>query len=119
MTYFSSAVEEGHDFFSSDNDSNATKTSIIGLSSGLIAAAAASCLSPGSPCIPIALEAVRIAFKLGLYVSEVASRLEPAAEDSRGWSVVLPELSASEVQSVLDHFQTETVTSERSFTRRT
>ena len=93
-----SAIEGGQDFFSG-------KTRIIGLSSGLIAAAAASCLSPASPCVPVAVEAVRIVFRLGFYVSKIASRLETTTGNVADWSVLLPSLSEDEVQSVLDHFQ--------------
>lgn len=109
LTVFSHRlVEERPDFFSRDGIINAN-SSIIGISSGLVAAAAASCLASGGPYIQIALEAVRIAFRLGVYVSKVASRLEPAPEPDAVWSVALSGLSESEVRFVLDELHAETV----------
>jgi hypothetical protein len=82
---------------------------IIGLSSGLIAAAAASSLPVGGSCIPVAVEAVRVAFRLGVHVYEVSEYLHPAGGNTDTWSVRVSGGTEAELKAKLVNFHTRTV----------
>ena len=62
---------------------------ILGLCTGALAAAAASCSRNTLDLIPLGIEAIIIAFKTGLHVSDVAQRIEPPQDFDRSWSMVV------------------------------
>lgn len=85
-------------------------TYVIGLSTGLLAAAAVA-LSPAvSALIPLAVEVVLIAFRLGLHIEKTARNVEytPSSEGAT-WSYVFPGKIQAEAQAVLDSFHQEKV----------
>ena len=85
---------------------------VVGLSTGLLAAAVVA-LSPTIPAImPLAVEAVLIAFRLGLHVKTTASNIEmsPVHDDDSSWSFVVTGKEKSEAQNALDDFHQEKVT---------
>ena len=93
-------------------DSTGLETCVVGLSTGLLAAAAVA-LSPRIQALmPLALEAVLIAFRLGLQVKNTASNIElsPAHNDDSSWSYVITGKTESEAQSALDDFHHDKVT---------
>ena len=82
------------------------RSCVVGLSTGLLPAAVVA-LSPSIPALmPLAVEAVLVAFRLGLYVKTTANNIEPspAHDDDSSWSYVIPGKTKSEVQSALDDF---------------
>ena len=84
---------------------------VVGLSTGLLAAAVVA-LSPTIPALmPLAVEAVLIAFRLGLHVKTTAGNMEksPAPGDDSSWSYVIPGKTKSEAQNALDDFHHEQV----------
>lgn len=86
---------------------------VVGLSTGLLAAAVVA-LSPTIPALmPLAVEAVLIAFRLGLHVKTTASNIEmsPAHDDDPSWSYVIPGKTNPEAQKALDDFHQDKVTS--------
>ena len=90
------------------------ETCVVGLSTGLLAAAVVA-LSPTIPALmPLAVEVVLIAFRLGLHVKNTASNIEmPSAhDDASSWSYVIPGKTQSEAQSALDDFHNDKVTTE-------
>ncbi|ESZ98980.1 putative polyketide synthase [Sclerotinia borealis F-4128] len=79
---------------------------LAGLGTGLISTAAFS-LSPTLANLPLAgAQAIRVAFRLGVLVTEVSQNLQPrqvsdgSTKDS--WAYVVPNVAASEVQKELD-----------------
>ena len=55
---------------------------------------------------PLAVEVVRIAFGLGIVVSEVRDKIEQRSENSpiQSWSVVVSGIQQSDVTGALDQF---------------
>ena len=93
-------------------DSLGVESCVVGLSTGLLAAAVVA-LSPTVPALmPLAVEAVLIAFRIGLHVRNTASNIEmsPAHDDDSSWSYVVPGKIKSEAQNALDDFHRDKVT---------
>ena len=92
-------------------DTLGLESCVVGLSTGLLAAAVVA-LSPTIPALmPLAVEAVLIAFRLGLHVKNTANNIEksPARGDDSSWSYVIPGKPKSEAQNALDDFHHEQV----------
>lgn len=62
---------------------------LLGACTGLIAASAVASADSLVTLLPLAVEAVRIAFRVGAVVSDVASRLVGRPETSQSWSTVI------------------------------
>ena len=79
---------------------------VVGLSTGLLAAAVVA-LSPTIPALmPLAVEAVLIAFRLGLHVKNTASNMEmpPAHDSDSSWSYVISGKTEPEARKALEEF---------------
>lgn len=84
---------------------------VVGLSTGQLAAAVVA-LSPTIPALmPLAVEAVLIAFRLGLHVRTTASNIEmsPLHDDDSSWSYIISGKTNSEAQDILDNFHQDKV----------
>ena len=93
-------------------DSVGVETCVVGLSTGLLAAAVVAS-SPTIPALmPLAVEAVLMAFRLGLHVQNTASNIEisPAQDNDSSWSYVVLGKTGPEAQSALDEFHHDKVT---------
>ena len=93
-------------------DSMGLESCVVGLSTGLLAAAVVA-LSPTIPALmPLAVEAVLIAFRVGLYVKTAARNIEISSthDDDSSWSYVVPGQTQPEAQTVLDNFHQDKVT---------
>lgn len=93
-------------------DSMGLESCVVGLSTGLLAAAVVA-LSPTIPALmSLAVEAVLIAFRLGLHIKTTASNIEmsTAHDDDSSWSYVIPGKTRSEAQHALDDFNQDKVT---------
>jgi noranthrone synthase len=67
---------------------------VMGICTGSLAAAAVSCSTSLSDLLPIAVQTVLVAFRLGLCAQEVRDRIEISMEDrAKPWSVVSDVLS--------------------------
>lgn len=88
----------------------ASASYVAGLSTGLLAAAAVA-LSPTIPAlIPLAVEAVLIAFRLGLHIETTARNVEISQTNQGGsWSYVIPGKTEAEAQTALAEFHKERV----------
>ncbi|OGM43333.1 hypothetical protein ABOM_008737 [Aspergillus bombycis] len=75
---------------------------ILGLCTGTLAASAVSCCTNVLELVPIAIETVVVAFRTGLLVSDVGSRIE-AHDNSEPWSLLVP--SSDAAQAVQDFCQ--------------
>nr|ASU91368.1 non-reducing polyketide synthase [Nephromopsis pallescens] len=69
---------------------------ILGLGTGVLAAAAVSCSRSTLELIPMALDAVIVAFRTGLQVTDVAHRLLPSSVSDRSWSIIVLGLASAE-----------------------
>lgn len=90
----------------------ATETCVVGLSAGLLAAAAVA-LAPATPAlIPLAVEVVLIAFRIGLYVRSIASHLDVSTtqDSDASWSYAVPGMTEDQEQTALAIFHKEKVT---------
>ncbi|KAK3307264.1 uncharacterized protein B0T15DRAFT_394431 [Chaetomium strumarium] len=72
-------------------------TRILGLCTGALAAAAVSCSRSTIELVPLAVDAVVVAFRTGLHVAGMAQRLEAAETvEDESWSVVIPGQSSAD-----------------------
>lgn len=80
-----------------------SETHAVGLSIGLLTAAAIA-LSPAVPAlIPLGVEVVLIAFRTGLHVGTVANHLD-SQHDGSSWSYALSGISEAETRLLLSNF---------------
>jgi len=79
-----------------------SNTYLLGLCTGALAAAAVSSCKTLSELLPVAVQAVVVAFRLGLLVVEVGKRIDP--QSSSTWSLIFPGLSPSAVAVALKDF---------------
>ena len=77
---------------------------IVGLCTGLFAAAAISSSRSVVELLPVAIEAVLVAFRSGLLVLECRNRLELSTATTSSWSVVLLESREDAISTVLEEF---------------
>ncbi|KAL3458190.1 beta-ketoacyl synthase [Aspergillus heterothallicus] len=80
---------------------------VLGVCTGSLAAAAISCSSSLSELLPIAVQTVLVAFRLGLCAQEVRDRLELSEANRTSWSVV-SEVPPEEVALAIEKFSHET-----------
>ncbi|CAK7202988.1 Type I Iterative PKS [Sporothrix eucalyptigena] len=81
-------------------------TFLVGLCSGLFAAAAIASTPSLSALVPVAVQAVLMAFRTGLYVSSLADQLCPPTEKSESWTYILPSQQEDAVRGMLAEFCT-------------
>ncbi|KAI0861579.1 polyketide synthase [Xylaria cubensis] len=79
-------------------------TTLSGLCTGLFAAAAIAMSPSLSTLLPIAVQVVLMAFRVGSHVGSLAERLNPSIERSESWTYVLPSLKDSDVEKILFEF---------------
>jgi hypothetical protein len=81
-----------------------TKTQILGICTGLLAASAvASCTSLTS-LIPLAVQAVRIAFRLGSRVTSVGNQIECQSETKQEWSTIVVGIASEAAEAAVSEF---------------
>ncbi|KAK9853843.1 putative polyketide synthase [Penicillium brevicompactum] len=87
-----------------------SSTTLLGVGVGLLAAAAVSAASSLPELVELTLRAIRVAFRLGLYVNQVSSQFEPEgnalARDS--WSFAISDMTVEEIQHEIDRYNAET-----------
>jgi len=82
------------------------RTFVVGLCSGLWAAAAVS-ITPSLPdLVHVGTQTVLLAFRTGTYVHSIAQRLEPASNESKSWTRLLAGTTQEEVAQKLDAYHT-------------
>nr|APX43974.1 polyketide synthase [Pestalotiopsis microspora] len=69
---------------------------VIGLCTGALAAAAVVCSRNTLELVPIAVDAVVVAFRTGMRVADMAQRLDPSDSLDQSWSFVVPGASSAE-----------------------
>ena len=79
-------------------------THIVGSCTGLLAAAVVSSSRSLVDLLPLAVEVVRIAFRIGSLVNEVRDQIEEPSSRSASWSVVLPGLCELDAVHIIKDF---------------
>ena len=98
--------------FAGDNNStdlDPSRTVIVGLCTGSLAAAAVASSPSAATLTPLAVEAVRIAFRTGLHVGISARRVYQVVDNQECWSFLVPEISELEAGEAIDDFHKEKV----------
>lgn len=85
------------------------RTYLVGLCTGLFAAAAVASTPTVSTLIPLAIQAVLMAFRLGSHVGSLAAELSPASEKSESWTSIVPGVTPQKAESLLDEFHSANV----------
>ena len=81
-----------------------SRTYIVGLCTGSLAAAAiASSPSPGT-LVPLAVETVRIAFRTGLQVGTAARRVHQTVDSPESWAVLVSETTEVDARHAINDF---------------
>jgi iterative type I PKS product template protein len=83
---------------------NPANTRIVGLCTGLIAGSVVASARSLSELIPLATEAVRIAFRTGSCVGAAKAALEHAANAKENWSTVVTGITESDARNALARF---------------
>ena len=79
-------------------------TFLVGLCSGLFAAAAITSTPSLSALVPVAVQAVLMAFRTGRHVATMAERLSPPVQHSQSWTYILPGVKEEQARSTLEEF---------------
>lgn len=86
-----------------------SETCLVGLCTGLFAAAAIASSPSISQLIPIAIQVTLMAFRTGAHVAALADRLNNRSESPESWTYVVPAEKESEINSILNDFHKENV----------
>ncbi|KAI4129005.1 MAG: hypothetical protein LQ338_002472 [Usnochroma carphineum] len=88
-----------------DQDSHhSSNTLIVGLCTGLFAAAAVASAPAGPRLIPLGVETVLIAFRVGTYVHQIARQLEISPTCTNSWSRVVGGTTESDARTAVAAF---------------
>lgn len=85
------------------------KTYCVGLGTGLFAAAAVACSLSPETLIPLAVQGVLMAFRIGSYVESFAEPLRHADDTSETWSILASDITEQQAKSILTQFHTTNV----------
>lgn len=81
-----------------------SSTYFVGLGTGLFAAAAVACAPSPETLVPIAVQAVLLAFRIGSYVESFAEPLRHAGEISESWAMLASDVTEQQARSSLVQF---------------
>lgn len=79
----------------------------LGICTGALAAAAVSCSQSTLDLVPLGVTAVKVAFRTGMHVTDVAQRVAPVDSVSRNWSMIVAGLEST--QAAVEEFCGQTV----------
>ncbi|RDW91966.1 hypothetical protein BP5796_01360 [Coleophoma crateriformis] len=82
-------------------------TQILGVCTGLLAASAVASCSSLTALIPLAVQAVRIAFRMGARVTTVGNQLESSVDKSSTWSTIVLGIGSEAAEVALEEFNDE------------
>jgi len=87
---------------------SASNTRILGLCTGLLAAAAVASARSLTDLIPLAVEAVRIAFRTGALVSTTSEALGQTNQARESWSYIVTNITEAAAKTAIDEFHRQT-----------
>ena len=82
---------------------------LLGLCTGLLAASAVASVDSLIALLPVAVETVRVAFRTGAHVADVAERLEILSDTHESWSTVFATADVPSAEEALASFHQEHV----------
>ena len=82
---------------------------LLGLCTGLLAASAVASVDSLIALLPVAVEMVRVAFRTGAHVADVAQRLEILSDRHESWSTVFAVADIDSAEEALNNFHHEHV----------
>ncbi len=74
----------------------ADNSRMLGICTGALAAAAVSCSRSVLELVPMAVDAVAVAFRTGMHVIDVAQRIESSDASDQSWSIIVAGLASAE-----------------------
>ena len=74
---------------------------MLGVCTGALAAAAVSCSRSVLELVPMAVDAVAVAFRTGMHVMDVAQRIEPSDASDQSWSIIISGSASAEAVQIL------------------
>ena len=77
---------------------------LLGLCTGLLAASAVASVDSLIALLPVAVETVRIAFRTGAHVADVADRLDVSSDANESWSTIFAVDDVEAAEKALDLF---------------
>ncbi|OAA61847.1 polyketide synthase [Niveomyces insectorum RCEF 264] len=80
------------------------RTFLVGLCSGLFAAAAIASTPSLSALVPVAVQAVLMAFRTGVHVASLADRLCPPTDKSESWTYIFANQREDDVRRIVSDF---------------
>ena len=98
MYFLHTLVQELTSFYSKADpwDYHADNSRMLGVCTGALAAAAVSCSRSVLELVPMAVDAVTVAFRTGMHVMDVAQRIEPSDATDQSWSIIVPGSASAE-----------------------
>ena len=84
---------------------------LLGLCTGLLAASAVASVDSLIALLPVAIETVRIAFRTGAHVADVAERLDISSDTYESWSTIFAMADVGSAEEALNNFHQEYVRS--------
>ena len=79
-----------------------SETHLLGVCTGALAATAVASSKSVTDLLPIAVQTVQVAFRLGLLAVEMSNRIQPGCSGS--WSLIFPGLTPGAVSVALKEF---------------
>ena len=76
----------------------------VGLCSGLFAATAVASTPSLSALVPVAVEVVLMAFRVGMHVHCLAEKISPTTEASESWTHIYPGVKEAQASKALAEF---------------
>ncbi|RAL64636.1 hypothetical protein DID88_001669 [Monilinia fructigena] len=93
-----------------EDSTGPSETCLVGLCTGLFAAAAIASSPSMSQLIPIAIQVILMAFRAGSHVAALAERLNNCSKLPESWTCIIAAAQESEVSSILYDFHKENTT---------
>lgn len=102
------AVAKANKFYSQAEDRyhGTAVSQSIGLCTGALAAAAVTCSRSTLDLVPLAVDAVTVAFRIGMHVTDAARRVAQLNDSDESWSIIVPGTASFEA---VDKFCEQTV----------
>ncbi|KAI0201400.1 polyketide synthase for naphthopyrone YWA1 [Astrocystis sublimbata] len=77
---------------------------VVGMCTGQLAASAIASASSAGELVPLAIQAVVLAFRTGVHVTNARNLLDNGEDKNQSWSYIVPQLSAEAAASRIEQF---------------
>lgn len=81
-----------------------SKTQILGICTGLLAASAVASCNSLTSLVPLAVQTIIVAFRLGLRVASTGAQIESRAESDQEWSTIVVGIGSDAAEAALADF---------------